>query len=302
MLSKKYSIIIVPGGKDEVVNKQFSRGFIISVFVIALLFFTTGAYFAIGFLNSSIDGQRMAELTTENRVLASKITELGNTVYGLRAEMSGIIEKDDNIRLIFDIPPVDPDLREVGVGGEAVNYPAINSELGQRTWLVEEDIEKIQRQLEFENASFEQLLSTVRERKSVLDHTPTIRPCDGILSRGFGMHNDPFTGLFQPHNGIDIAAAKDTPVLATAGGVVRYTGYQTKLGNTVTIDHGNGIRSYYGHLSKIKVRKGQKVSRRDLIGLVGSSGYSTGPHLHYEIRIGGRAVNPYKYIIRSILS
>lgn len=302
MLSKKYSVIIVPGDKDEVVNKQFSRGFIISVLVIALLFFTTGAYFAVGFLSSSIDGQRMAELTTENGMLASKITELENTVYSLRGEMSGIIEKDDNIRLIFDLPPIDPDLREVGVGGEAVSYPAINSELGQRTWLVEEDIEKIQRQLEFENASFEQLLSTVRERKSVLDHTPTIRPCDGILSRGFGMHNDPFTGLLQPHNGIDIAAAKGTPVLATAGGVVKYTGYQAKLGNTVIIDHGNGIRTYYGHLSKIKVRKGQRISRYDLVGLVGSSGYSTGPHLHYEIRIGGRAINPYEYIIRSILS
>ena len=302
MLSKKYSIIIVPGDKDEVVNKQLSRGFIISVLVTALLFFTTGAYFAIGFLSSSIDGQRMAELTTENGMLASKITELENTVYSLRAEMSGIIEKDDNIRLIFDLPPIDPDLREVGVGGEAVSYSPINSELGQRTWLVEEDIEKIQRQLEFENASFEQLLSTVRERKSVLDHTPTIRPCNGILSRGFGMHNDPFTGTLQPHNGIDIAAAKGTPVLATAGGVVKYTGYQAKLGNTVIIDHGNGIRTYYGHLSSIKVRKGQKISRHDLVGLVGSSGYSTGPHLHYEVRVAGRPVNPYKYIIRSILS
>lgn len=302
MLSEKYSIIIVPGSNEEVVNRQLSRGFIVSVLVTVILFFVASAYFAIGFLNSSIDGQRLIELTTENEILASKITKMENTVYSLRAEMSGIIEKDDNIRLIFDLPPIDPDLREVGVGGEAVNYPAINSDLGQRTWLVEDDIEKIQRQLEFENASFEQLLSSVKERKSKLDHTPTIRPCDGVLSRGFGMHNDPFTGSFQPHNGIDIAAARNTPVLATAGGVVRYTGYQTKLGNTVVIDHGNGIRTYYGHLNKIKVRKGQRISRRDLVGLVGSSGYSTGPHLHYEVRIGGKAANPYKYIIRSIIS
>lgn len=302
MLSRKYSVIIIPDSSDKVVNKQLSRNFIYVTLAMALLIAGAGLYAAIGYLTASVDSQRLTNLTEENKVLSSKISELENTVYNLTADMSGIMTVDDRIRLLFDLPPIDPDLREVGIGGLDESLHPVNSELAQRTWLLEEDIEKIQRQIVFENASFEKLLKTVEKKKSDLNHVPTVRPCDGILSRGFGMHNDPFTGTYQPHNGIDIAAARGTPVFATADGVVRYAGFQTKLGNTVVIDHSNGIRTYYGHLSKTQVLKGQRVSRHDLIGLVGSSGYSTGPHLHYEIRQSGRPVNPYKYIIRSILS
>lgn len=302
MLSSKYSVIVVPDSSDKVVNRQVSRNFIYASFAALLLIAGVGLYFAVGFLTATVDNQRLANLTEENEVLASKISELENTVYNLTADMSGIMTVDDRIRLIFDLPPIDPDLREVGVGGLGENIHPVNSELAQRTWLLEEDIEKIQRQIAFENASFEELLTNVEKKKSVLDHVPTIRPCDGILSRGFGMHNDPFTGTYQPHNGIDIAAARGTAVFATAEGVVTFTGYQAKLGNTVVIDHGNGIRTYYGHLSKIKAYKGERVDRHDMIGQVGSSGYSTGPHLHYEIRQGGKPANPYKYIIKSILS
>jgi murein DD-endopeptidase MepM/ murein hydrolase activator NlpD len=302
MLSRKYSVIIIPDSSDKVVNRQLSRNFIYSILAVVLIIAGAGLYAAIGYLTATVDNQRLTNLTEENKVLASKISELENTVYNLTADMSGIMTVDDRIRLIFDLAPIDADLREVGIGGLDENFHPVNSELAQRTWLLEEDIEKIQRQIAFENASFEELLNTVEKKKSALNHVPTIRPCDGILSRGFGMHNDPFTGTYQPHNGIDLAAPRGTPVFATGNGVVRYSGYQAKLGNTVIIDHGNGIRTYYGHLSKIKVNKGQRVSRHDLIGLVGSSGYSTGPHLHYEIRQGGRPVNPYKYIIRSILS
>jgi murein DD-endopeptidase MepM/ murein hydrolase activator NlpD len=302
MLSRKYSVIIIPDSSDKVVNQQISRNFIYSILAVSLVIAGACLYAVIGYLTATVDSQRLTNLTEENEILASKISELENTVYNLTADMSEIMTVDDRIRLIFDLSPIDSDLREVGVGGLDENLHPVNSELAQRTWLLEEDIEKIQRQIAFENASFEELLSTVVSRKSVLNHVPTVRPCDGILSRGFGMHNDPFTGTYQPHNGIDIAAPRGTAVFATADGIVRYTGFQTKLGNTVVIDHGNGIRTYYGHLSKIQAQKGQRVNRHDLIGLVGSSGYSTGPHLHYEIRQGGRPVNPYKYIIRSILS
>jgi len=302
MIAKKFSLIIVPETSDSVINRKIGRGTVYTALAVALSFVVLSAYFAYGFISTTIDQQKLADLTTENEALTAKISEMEGTVHTLRADMSGIMQKDDYIRLIFDLPSIDPEMREVGVGGDQTDMPEINSELGQRSWLVEEDIEKIQRQLEFENASFEQLVSKVEERKKTLDRIPTIRPCEGVLSRGFGMHNDPFTGSYQPHNGLDIAAPKGTPVYATAEGVVKFAGTQPKLGKTIIIDHGNGIRTYYGHLSSIKVNKGQRIKRHDLIGQVGSSGYSTGPHLHYEIRIGQNPTNPYQYIIRSIVS
>jgi murein DD-endopeptidase MepM/ murein hydrolase activator NlpD len=244
----------------------------------------------------------MANLDEENKFLSGKIDDLENTVHDLRAEMSTLMEKDDYIRLVFDLPPLDPELREVGIGGFATEKPEIGSELGHRTWMVEEDVEKIQRQLELENASFEDLTEKIQDKKDLLDHTPTVKPSEGVLSRGFGMHNDPFTGVYQPHNGIDIAGPQGTPVLATADGVVELAGYQNKLGNTIVIDHGNGLKTYYGHLSKFRVVRGQRVHRHDIIAEMGSSGYSTGSHLHYEVRIGNRAVNPYKYILSSYIS
>jgi hypothetical protein len=299
---KKFSIIIVPPDNTKIVNKEISQRLLVLCSLVISLFIVASIYSAIGFLKTTIDRQHMAGLQTENRVLSGKIGNLESTVSLLKSEMSRIIKKDEDIRLVFDLPPVDPDLREVGVGGQLIAAPPVNSQLTERTWLVEEDIEKIRRQLLLENASFEQLFEMVRTKKDLLDHSPTINPCDGFVTRGFGMHNDPFTGSYQPHNGIDIAAPKGTPVYATANGAVIGSSYQTGLGNTIVIDHGNGFTTHYGHLSKIKVTVGKKVARGEVIGLVGSTGYSTGPHLHYEVRNLNRALDPSKYIIKTILA
>jgi cell division protein FtsB len=304
MISKKrkYTLIIVPSEKGQLVNREISQRFIAICSLIITLLVIAGAYSAIGFIRSTIDKQKLAGLTKENEVLSAKLGDLESTVTLLKGEMSKIIGKDEQIRLVFDFPPIDADVREVGIGGEIGLEPVVNSELGQRTWLVQEDIEKIRRQLELENASTEELLNMVQVRKNRLDHMPTIIPCDGFVSRGYGMHNDPFTGTYQMHNGLDIAAPKGTPVYATAEGIVIGTTYQAGLGNLIVIDHGNGYSTTYGHLSKIMVAAGHRVNRGEIIGQVGSTGYSTGPHLHYEVHENGRPVNPSKYIVKSILA
>lgn len=302
LISKRYSVIVVPEKNEQIINKSISGRLVMMVCALIICFIATSIYFTFGFINTTIDRKRMTNLSEENKFLSGKISDLENTVHDLRSEMSTLMEKDDYIRMVFDLPALDSELREVGIGGLAYEDPQISSELAYRTWMVEEDVEKIQRQLELENASYEDLATKIDERRNVLDHTPTIRPTEGLLSRGFGMHNDPFTGVYQPHNGIDIAGPKGTPIFATADGIVKFAGYQTKLGNTVIIDHGNGIRTYYGHLSKFKVTKGQRINRYDKIGEMGSSGYSTGSHLHYEVRIGQRPVNPYRYILSTYIS
>lgn len=118
----------------------------------------------------------------------------------------------------------------------------------------------------------------------------------GRITSGFGYRRDPFNRRVRHHDGTDISARHGTPVRSTAKGVVRKAEYMSYLGNTVVINHGNGINTVYAHLSAMSVRPGQAVERGELIGRVGSTGRSTGPHLHYEVHVSGRPVDPAKYL------
>ena len=131
-------------------------------------------------------------------------------------------------------------------------------------------------------------------------YTPTIWPVDGTLEGGFGGRRNPFGGPgYEFHTGQDIEAPMGTPVIAGARGQVSFVGWQNGYGQLVVIDHGGGLTTRYGHLSHIDVDLGQSVSRGQLIGKVGSTGRSTGPHLHYEVRINDQAVNPLQYLLSS---
>lgn len=129
-----------------------------------------------------------------------------------------------------------------------------------------------------------------------LAHTPSIWPAKGFLASGFGNRIDPIGGYREFHAGLDISAPTGSPAVASAEGLVLETGWMTGYGNTVILSHGNGYTTLYGHLSKILVEPGQNVKRWDKIGLVGSTGRSTGPHLHYEVHRNGNAVNPLPYL------
>ena len=128
---------------------------------------------------------------------------------------------------------------------------------------------------------------------------PTLWPINGILRSSFGSRTDPFSGEGTFHTGIDLAAPKGTPVHVTADGVVSSTRWAGGYGKLIVVDHGNGIQTYYAHLSRMTVMPGQEVHSGETIAYSGSTGHSTGPHMHYEIRLAGTPVNPYKYMTRS---
>ncbi len=127
--------------------------------------------------------------------------------------------------------------------------------------------------------------------------TPVGFPVDGRLLSPFGQRTDPFSEEGAFHKGVDISSVTGTPVHVTADGVVLFAAMQSGYGRLVVVDHGNGIYTYYAHLSKFAVRAGQEVKRNDLVGLVGASGKVTAPHLHYEVRNSGTPVNPYRYMV-----
>ena len=163
-------------------------------------------------------------------------------------------------------------------------------------------IDQLERRIKLLVESKEDIDSKIKKDKHKLKHTPSIRPIrGGRVTDFFGMRLDPFIEKIKMHHGLDIAAQVGTPVYASAAGVVRLVkniyrrnkGY----GKEVVIDHGNGLKTRYAHLSKINIRKGQKVNRWDVIAYVGRTGRATGPHLHYEVIVEGKQVDPLQYIL-----
>jgi murein DD-endopeptidase MepM/ murein hydrolase activator NlpD len=131
---------------------------------------------------------------------------------------------------------------------------------------------------------------------------PSLWPVEGILRSSFGGRNDPFSGDGAFHTGIDLQAPRGTPVHVTADGVVASAGWSGAYGKLVVIDHGNGLETYYAHLSQFLVVPGQEVRRGEVVALSGATGRATAPHMHYEVRLRGTPINPYKYLPKSTLA
>jgi murein DD-endopeptidase MepM/ murein hydrolase activator NlpD len=144
---------------------------------------------------------------------------------------------------------------------------------------------------------FESLYEGLKSQRNLLSSTPSIRPTEGWLSSGFGYRVSPFTGLREFHKGLDFAGRKGTKIIAPADGVVSFVGRNGSYGKMIKIDHGHGIITRYGHLQKALKKRGEAVKRGDVIALMGNTGRSTGPHLHYEVLLNGLPVNPKKYIL-----
>ena len=171
----------------------------------------------------------------------------------------------------------------VGTGGAYDRLPGTPERLLLQGQWVEQQIGLIQRHLE--------------TKAQVLASTPTIAPVVGLITDGFGRRRDPITGRPAFHSGLDISAVRGLPVKAPADGVVVFVGRDNGLGRTVRLSHGFGFTTVYGHLDRIDVEPGEEVERGDVVGRLGNSGRSTGPHLHYEVYVDGQAVNPLNYIL-----
>lgn len=158
-------------------------------------------------------------------------------------------------------------------------------------------IDKAVKETHLKEQSVIDLWESLSERQSLLNSTPNMKPAKGWITSRFGYRISPFTGKTTIHAGLDIAAAPGSPVYAPADGVVVFASYDESYGKLITIDYGYGVTTRFGHLSQIYVQVGQRVNKWDVIGAVGNTGRSTGPHLHYEVRINGTAVDPINYIL-----
>jgi len=159
------------------------------------------------------------------------------------------------------------------------------------------ELEQMQMEAQIQEQNAHRIENFFDSQRSLLAATPTIWPVRGWVTSWFGHRRCPFTGNLQMHEGIDIGARKGTPVKASANGIVTYAGWKDEYGKMVTIDHGYGFRTRYGHMDTLHVRHGQRVKRGTVIGTVGNTGKSTGPHLHYEVRLNSVPTNPKTYLL-----
>jgi murein DD-endopeptidase MepM/ murein hydrolase activator NlpD len=153
------------------------------------------------------------------------------------------------------------------------------------------------KEADVQEQTLQELALAAEQKSSRWAATPSIWPVKGWVTSGFGPRVSPFTEKPAWHDGLDIGAAANAPVQAPAQGRVTSVGFDSKLGNVVKLDHGFGIETLYGHLAKALVKEGQRVKRGDVVGLVGSSGLATGPHLHYMVKVNGQTFDPSKYIL-----
>ena len=179
--------------------------------------------------------------------------------------------------------------------GEQANASDINEQ--ELVATVKQGIAWLAKEADMQERSLQELSVAAEQKSSRWAATPSIWPVKGWVTSGFGPRVSPFTEKPAWHDGLDIGAAANAPVQAPAQGRVTSVGFDSKLGNVVKLDHGFGIETLYGHLAKALVKEGQRVKRGDVVGLVGSSGLATGPHLHYMVKVNGQTFDPTKYIL-----
>jgi hypothetical protein len=264
------------------------------------------ALFLVQYVTRSGEIWELETLRSEAIQHRQQATTLSSAMEDLRKQLSNMREVNVRLRVMLglDPPKIPPsplglggkeESRVVlqsagGMGGEGESLSEVVVQLQQKlTWLKEEAV--------IQERYLHELTGIVGQRRAQWASTPSIWPVRGWVSSGFGRRVSPFTGEDMLHGGLDISAPMSTPVKAPAAGFVIAAGPEKSLGNVVVLSHGYGFKTLYGHLSKVRVRRGQTVRRGDIIGEVGNTGLSTGPHLHYEIEIQGHAVDPIKYII-----
>ncbi|MBC7425350.1 MAG: peptidoglycan DD-metalloendopeptidase family protein [Bacteroidia bacterium] len=258
--------------------------------ILALIFFIV--------FNKFIDTPEEKVLKNQNTDLSAEIENMDRQLDVIASELDKLKNKDNDVyRSIYEVAPISDKLRQAGTGGTDQYKQLRKLAGGELLVAVKKRMDLLERQFDVQEKSFDDLLALAENKKDMLAHIPAIQPVANKklerLASGFGYRIDPFYRTQKFHAGMDFTAPRGTEVYATADGVV--TLVKSELwgyGQHIIISHGYSFETLYGHLSKFKVKVGQKVTRGQLIGLVGSTGKSTGPHLHYEVHKNGEPLNP----------
>jgi murein DD-endopeptidase MepM/ murein hydrolase activator NlpD len=275
-LRKYNTIIFVPHARARFRKLTISSRFLgISAVALAALLVAAVA-FGWAFFASSRTDRRYRIAMEENQRLRSTTAALHQRIDGISRQLTDFEARTRRLAIVAGLT----DSVGHGVGGPG---PGPAGGLGEQGERLASRLGRLEEQFS--------------KRSALIASTPTVWPVHGALNSGFGLRSDPFTGQPAFHEGVDISTSRSEPVLATADGTVLRSGWAGEYGKAIEIAHGERYTTLYGHLEETLVVEGQTVRRGDRVGLVGSTGRSTAPHLHYEVHVDGRAVDPLEYIL-----
>ena len=307
MFKKYFTLIVVPEATSQFRQIRVPHVLVyglIFLLVAAIIGIPTSSYLLVRRYNQmkqvSTSLPSLRKETSDQKFLLEQyerdINELEHVVSRLKLDNAKLL----NMAGVEHIPEAPILFTGIG-GGEEHELGSILEKF--RLESEEAMLEKIESLAKLKTYAFDQeelshrLMEFFEDQKTLLAATPSIWPTKGWLTSNFGYRKSPFTGKKTMHSGLDIANKSGTLIVAPADGIVSYSDVKSGFGKVLVIDHGYGYSTFYGHCSKLKKKVGEKVKRGDDIALVGNTGNSTGPHLHYEVRVSGVATDPMKYIL-----
>ncbi len=285
----------------EPIRVKIIRGF---AFLSAVLVFST---VVVAIAYTYFDSPKEKILKREIEQMKNQYTALNEEINLYSKVLNNLQERDKGVhRMIFGMDPIDEDVWNAGVGGsEKYSHLTRYKNTGDLMINVTERLDRLGRQMAIQSESLDEITGLTKEKEKMFAALPSIKPVrEDKLKRnirflsGFGRRLHPIHKVRKMHAGIDFTAPTGTPIYVTGDGTVeRVENRKGGYGKNVIIDHGYGYKTLYAHMSKIDVKRGQKVTKGEVIGKVGNTGLSSGPHLHYEVRYKGKAVNPIHFVM-----
>ena len=307
-MRNRMTFILLSGNGSRIRQFSYSKLVLAAGAVLSLITMIGVGLLVRDYLNLKNTAAQVAQLESK---VAARDAEIGhhkrqiecfaNEINQLKLNLVALDSFEKKIRVIANLEKPAGQDNLFGVGGATPEDLDTSASLRRdQSGLIRSMHDQVE---QLESASFKQeqdftsLLGQLKEKKNLLACTPSIRPAKGWISSRFGYRISPFTGRRELHAAYDIANREGSPIIAPADGVVTYVGKKGLYGNLLIVDHGYGLATRYGHLKSFDVKKGAKIKRGDIIAKMGSTGRSTGPHVHYEVRLNGVPVNPEKYFI-----
>jgi murein DD-endopeptidase MepM/ murein hydrolase activator NlpD len=295
--------MLVPHGSGASKAVEVSQAVVKAVVgigsVVALIFLVLGG----AALSRGISITRSRSLERQNQILAEEIQRLRERLAGLHDTLTAFSTRENELRLLAGLAPTDPGVARAGIGGPAGQWSERDTlsaagPAGAQALAARMDMDALTRRANILVRSIGEAYDSLSSHRARLAATPSLMPTKGWLTSAFARERQhPILHLSRPHEGIDVTAPMNAAIEAPAAGIVTEVKWVDGYGNMLTIDHGYGVVTRYAHCSRILVARGTRVQRGQEVARIGSTGLSTGPHLHYEVWVNGRPVNPMKYVM-----